>query len=83
MSPCMDHVLAMLQIHRVNLRQAAWFSAVPWTMMAVLGYFAGFLSDILIQRGISVTLTRKIMQVGHLFMLSLDFVEITTEKKKS
>ncbi|PIA54413.1 hypothetical protein AQUCO_00900753v1 [Aquilegia coerulea] len=49
-------------IYHVDLRQAAWFSAVPWTMMAVLGYFAGVLSDMLIQNGTDVTLTRKIMQ---------------------
>ncbi|MCD9644008.1 putative anion transporter 4, chloroplastic [Datura stramonium] len=49
-------------IYHVDLRQAAWFSAVPWTMMALTGYFAGVLSDMMIQRGISVTLTRKIMQ---------------------
>ncbi|KAK4483115.1 hypothetical protein RD792_010294 [Penstemon davidsonii] len=49
-------------IYHVDLRQAAWFSAVPWSMMAVVGYFAGVLSDMMIQRGTSVTLTRKIMQ---------------------
>ncbi|CAN4115785.1 unnamed protein product [Withania somnifera] len=50
-------------IYHVDLRQAAWFSAVPWSMMALTGYFAGVLSDMMIQRGISVTLTRKVMQV--------------------
>ncbi|XP_047330333.1 probable anion transporter 4, chloroplastic [Impatiens glandulifera] len=49
-------------IYHVDLRQAAWFSAVPWSAMAILGYFAGYLSDMLIQNGTSVTLTRKIMQ---------------------
>ncbi|KAI3988820.1 hypothetical protein MKX01_016391 [Papaver californicum] len=49
-------------IHHVDLRQAAWFSAVPWTMMAVLGYFAGVWSDMLISSGKSVASTRKIMQ---------------------
>lgn len=49
-------------IHRVDLTQAAWFSAVPWSMMAIVGYFGGAWSDILIQRGLSVTMTRKIMQ---------------------
>ncbi|KAK8950649.1 hypothetical protein KSP39_PZI004119 [Platanthera zijinensis] len=49
-------------IHHVDLRQAAWFSALPWFMMAVLGYAAGAASDMLIRRGISVTSTRKIMQ---------------------
>ncbi|KAK4342539.1 hypothetical protein RND71_038355 [Anisodus tanguticus] len=50
-------------IYHVDLRQAAWFSAVPWSMMALTGYFAGVLSDVMIQRGISVTLTRKVLQV--------------------
>ncbi|KAI3860607.1 hypothetical protein MKW98_017242 [Papaver atlanticum] len=49
-------------IHHVDLRQAAWFSAVPWTMMAVLGYFASVWSDMLISSGTPVTTTRKIMQ---------------------
>lgn len=51
------------QIYHVDLRQAAWFSAVPWSMMAVVGYFAGVWSDNLIRRGMSVTFTRKLMQV--------------------
>ncbi|PKA52000.1 putative anion transporter 3, chloroplastic [Apostasia shenzhenica] len=49
-------------IYHVDLRQAAWFSALPWVMMAVLGYAAGYVSDMLIRRGVSITLTRKIMQ---------------------
>ncbi|OAY70608.1 putative anion transporter 3, chloroplastic [Ananas comosus] len=49
-------------IYRVNLREAAWFSALPWVMMAVLGYVAGVGSDMLIKYGTSVTATRKIMQ---------------------
>lgn len=52
----------LVQVYHVDLGQAAWFSAVPWSMMAVVGYFGGACSDILIQRGLSVTLTRKIMQ---------------------
>jgi hypothetical protein len=32
-------------------------------MMAVLGYVAGVVSDTMIKNGISVTYTRKIMQV--------------------
>lgn len=55
----------LVQIFHVDLRQAAWFSAVPWSVMAIMGYFGGLWSDILIQSGISVTLTRKIMQVWH------------------
>ncbi|KAF3439535.1 hypothetical protein FNV43_RR17813 [Rhamnella rubrinervis] len=49
-------------VYHVDLRQAAWFSAVPWSVMAVMGYLAGLWSDMLIQSGTSVTLTRKVMQ---------------------
>lgn len=49
-------------IYHVDLRHAAWFSALPWAMMAVLGYAAGAISDMLIQNGRSVTFTRKVMQ---------------------
>jgi ACS family sodium-dependent inorganic phosphate cotransporter len=52
----------------VNLKQAAWFSAVPWGTMAVSGYFAGTTSDYLIKAGLSLTLVRKIMQVPPLFL---------------
>lgn len=31
--------------------------------MALVGYFAGVWSDLMIQKGMSITLTRKIMQV--------------------
>ncbi|GLU02267.1 hypothetical protein SLE2022_195220 [Rubroshorea leprosula] len=49
-------------VHHVDLRQAAWFSAVPWSMMALMGFLAGMWSDLLIKNGSSITLTRKIMQ---------------------
>jgi MFS transporter, ACS family, solute carrier family 17 (sodium-dependent inorganic phosphate cotransporter), other len=47
----------------VNLKQAAWFSAIPWAVMAFSGYVAGALADSLIKSGLSVTLVRKIVQV--------------------
>lgn len=50
-------------VFNVNLKQAAWFSAVPWGTMAVCGYIAGKASDSLIKAGYSLTLVRKIMQV--------------------
>ncbi|KAJ7517780.1 hypothetical protein O6H91_21G040400 [Diphasiastrum complanatum] len=46
----------------VDLRKAAWFSAIPWTMMAVIGFVAGSCSDFLIQSGVKVSSVRKIMQ---------------------
>ncbi|PKI43387.1 hypothetical protein CRG98_036144 [Punica granatum] len=49
-------------VFNVNLKQAAWFSAVPWGTMAISGYIAGAASDRLIKAGYSLTLVRKIMQ---------------------
>ena len=53
----------MLQVYHVDLRHVAWFSAIPWSVMTIMGYLAGLWSDMLIQSGTFVTLTRKIMQV--------------------
>lgn len=52
-----------MQIFHVDLKRAAWFSAVPWSVMAFMGYVGGMCSDKLIRSGTSITLTRKIMQV--------------------
>ncbi|CAN1142377.1 Probable anion transporter 3, chloroplastic [Linum perenne] len=49
-------------VFNVNLKQAAWFSAVPWGSMAISGYIAGAASDSLIKAGYSLTLVRKVMQ---------------------
>ena len=48
---------SLLQVYHVDLRQAAWFSAVPWTVMAIMGYIGGLWSDTMIRNGMSVTLT--------------------------
>lgn len=50
----------------MNLKQAAWFSAVPWGTMAFSGYVAGAASDFLIKAGYSLTFVRKVMQVTYL-----------------
>ena len=47
----------------MNLKQAAWFSAIPWATMAISGYIAGATSDSLIKAGYPVTYVRKLMQV--------------------
>ncbi|KVH94802.1 Major facilitator superfamily [Cynara cardunculus var. scolymus] len=49
-------------VFNVNLKQAAWFSAVPWGTMAFSGYVAGAASDYLIKEGHSLTFVRKVMQ---------------------
>eukprot|EP00850_Spirogloea_muscicola_P009453 SM000053S17410 [mRNA] locus=s53:212631:216025:+ [translate_table: standard] len=51
----------------VDLRRAAWFSAVPWATMAAAGLIAGAISDELVSRRVSTTVIRKAMQtVGFL-----------------
>ena len=51
------------QVVGLNLREAAWFSALPWATMAASGVVAGTLADNLINsRGWSVTKTRKFIQ---------------------
>ncbi|PNX93146.1 putative anion transporter chloroplastic-like, partial [Trifolium pratense] len=49
-------------VYNVNLKQAAWFSAVPWATMAISGYLAGTASDFLINAGYPTTFVRKFMQ---------------------
>ncbi|KAL6610311.1 hypothetical protein ACP70R_040280 [Stipagrostis hirtigluma subsp. patula] len=49
-------------VYDVNLKQAAWFSAIPWAVMAMSGYVAGASADFLIKSGYSIALVRKIMQ---------------------
>ncbi|KAF0899854.1 hypothetical protein E2562_025107 [Oryza meyeriana var. granulata] len=49
-------------VYNVNLKQAAWFSAIPWAVMALSGYVAGASADFLIKSGFSIALVRKIMQ---------------------
>ncbi|KAG7949560.1 hypothetical protein I3843_13G068700 [Carya illinoinensis] len=70
-------------IYHVDLRQAAWFSAVPWSMMAIMGYFGGLWSDMLIQSGISVTLTRKIFQSIGFLGPGIALIGLTTAKHPS
>ncbi|KAF7845402.1 putative anion transporter 3, chloroplastic [Senna tora] len=49
-------------VFNINLKQAAWFSAVPWATMAVSGYIAGAASDFLIKAGHPPIFVRKVMQ---------------------
>ncbi|XP_004294244.1 PREDICTED: probable anion transporter 4, chloroplastic [Fragaria vesca subsp. vesca] len=70
-------------VYHVDLRQAAWFSAVPWTVMAVMGYIGGLWSDVMIRNGTSVTLTRKIMQSIGFLGPGIALVGLTAAKSPS
>ncbi|GMI97155.1 phosphate transporter 4;3 [Hibiscus trionum] len=70
-------------VHHVDLRQAAWFSAVPWCMMALTGYLAGLWSDTLIRTGTSITLARKIMQSIGFIGPAIALIGLTAAKTPS
>ncbi|KAI3474426.1 hypothetical protein Pfo_029287 [Paulownia fortunei] len=75
--------LHIQKVFDVNLKQAAWFSAVPWGTMAISGYIAGAASDYLIKSGCSITSARKIMQsIGFIgpgiALLCLNYVRTPT-----
>lgn len=61
-------IFFLTQVYNVNLKQAAWFSAVPWGAMALSGYVAGATSDFMIKSGCSIINVRKIMQVPLSFL---------------
>ncbi|KAF8672090.1 hypothetical protein HU200_049774 [Digitaria exilis] len=70
-------------VYNVNLKQAAWFSAIPWAVMAMSGYVAGASADFLIKSGFNIGLVRKIMQsIGFMgpgvSLLSLRFAQTPT-----
>ncbi|OAY57779.1 probable anion transporter 4, chloroplastic isoform X1 [Manihot esculenta] len=70
-------------IFHVDLKQAAWFSAVPWCLMAFMGFLGGMWSDMLIRSGTSVTLTRKIMQTIGFVGPAIALIALTTAKSPS
>ncbi|KAL5580829.1 hypothetical protein UlMin_013271 [Ulmus minor] len=70
-------------VYHADLRQAAWYSAVPWSVMAIMGYFGGLWSDMLIQSGKTVTWTRKIMQSIGFFGPAIALAGLTTAKRPS
>jgi len=72
--------IILQQVYNVNLKQAAWFSAIPWAVMAMSGYVAGASADFLIKSGYSIGLVRKIMQVKALpeICLGLALLNCTT-----
>jgi hypothetical protein len=64
------------------LKQAAWFSAIPWAVMALSGYVAGASADYLIKIGFSTVRVRKIMQVRESSEISLIQIEFTNNMQE-
>ena len=56
------------EVQGLSIANAGLFSAAPWLAMIVVTNVGGSLSDLLIQRGLSVTATRKLMQCTGLLL---------------
>jgi ACS family sodium-dependent inorganic phosphate cotransporter len=55
-------------VHGVSIAHSGLFSAAPWLTMFALSNVAGTAADWMVQRGVSVTTTRKIMHCGALIV---------------
>jgi ACS family sodium-dependent inorganic phosphate cotransporter len=55
-------------VQGLSIAHSGLFSAAPWLSMVAVGNVAGSLADWMIQRGVSVTTTRKVMQCGSLIV---------------
>jgi MFS transporter, ACS family, solute carrier family 17 (sodium-dependent inorganic phosphate cotransporter), other len=55
-------------VHGVSIAYSGLFSAAPWLTMFALSNVAGSVADWMIQCGVSVTTTRKLMQCGALLV---------------
>jgi len=54
-------------VHGLDLSNAGLFSLAPWITMFVMMNVGGWVNDLLIKRGVSITATRKIMACIGLF----------------
>ncbi|CAD7695363.1 unnamed protein product [Ostreobium quekettii] len=50
------------QVLGMDLMSSGLFSVLPWITMAVCSNFGGWIADSMVQRGMSVTAVRKVMQ---------------------
>lgn len=48
----------------MNLNEEPWFDVIPWGVMAVSSYIAGWISDYLKKAGYSLLFDHKLMQVS-------------------
>ena len=55
-------------VQHLSIANSGLFSAAPWLTMFAVGNVSGVLADRMIQRGVSVTATRKVMQCGALIV---------------
>lgn len=50
------------QVLGLDLKSSGFFSVLPWITMAISANIGGWIADSLVERGVSVTLVRKLMQ---------------------
>jgi len=50
------------QVLGLDLKSSGLFSVLPWITMAISANIGGWIADSLVERGVSVTLVRKLMQ---------------------
>jgi ACS family sodium-dependent inorganic phosphate cotransporter len=55
-------------VQGLSIANSGLFSAAPWLTMFAVANVAGLVADRMIQRGVSVTTTRKLMQCGGLIV---------------
>ncbi|KAK3253291.1 major facilitator super transporter [Cymbomonas tetramitiformis] len=46
----------------LNLQESGFYSVLPWIVMALMANVGGWLADTMVEKGVSVTRVRKIMQ---------------------
>ena len=50
------------QVLGLDLMKSGFYSVLPWITMALAANVGGWIADAMVQKGVSVTRTRKIMQ---------------------
>jgi MFS transporter, ACS family, solute carrier family 17 (sodium-dependent inorganic phosphate cotransporter), other len=50
------------QVLGLDLKSSGFFSVLPWVTMAISANVGGWIADTLVEKGVSITLVRKIMQ---------------------
>jgi hypothetical protein len=52
----------LLQVLGLDLKSSGFFSVLPWVTMAIAANVGGWIADSMVERGVSVTIVRKVMQ---------------------
>ena len=55
-------MLPLSQVLGLDLKSSGFFSVLPWITMALSANVGGWIADTMVEKGVSVTAVRKIMQ---------------------